>query len=344
MEGTDPLVCRRCNAQCAVRYDYDLELESGTYPVRWFRCPVCSEEYLRAPDLLLPEDTKDTGEPGLGPYRKVALCHAGAADGIEDPGGRSVGALVATALAEAMVDAVLLPDFGFGRAGRVVTDPEEATGLRRAWSTSARSMPVNARLGANLDFLVELERFGREDRGAHPRIAVAGRPCQVYAARHANLARIAPAYKVPLTIGLFCYGNVSPSGSPALRFEELTGVAPAQIRGMAAADGKVRVASADGHTVEVPLREFESFLHKSCMKCVDFTAPFADLSLGEDPRINGFDIALVRTMAGERLWARALETGRLRTWSPPWMEGGGDSVRILSDLTRLKRDLAQMTS
>jgi len=343
MEGSEPLVCRRCQATCDLVYDYDLELESGAYPVRWFRCPRCREEYLVASELLRPEEPQDLAEAPLGPHRFVALAHATVGEPGDESGGRSMGALVATALEEDFVDAVFLPDFGTDRTVRVITEPEEAEGLRRSWATAWRSIAVNANLVANLDVLIELERFARQDGGAHPRVAVVGRPCHVYSARRANLERLAPGYTVPITIGLFCYGNVAPSGSLALRFERITGVHPAQIRGMTAQDGNVRVVSADRKTVNVPLEEFASFLHKSCLKCVEFTVPWADVSLGESPRFEGFDVVLARTAAGEALLHRALDTGRLRAWTPAWVSGGEEIARILTDLTELKRELAQLS-
>ena len=340
MSGNERFVCRRCGRPCESRYEYELELQSGVYGVAWFRCPDCGEEYLHAPDLLRAEGIREPDSPPLGSYRKASLCHATTSEGASElPGGRSLPALVATALAEGFADAVLLPDYGSGGRIRVVTDTEDALTIRHGWSTRSRSISVNAGRVANLDFLMDLEAFAREDGGAHPGIVVAGRPCHVFAARHANLDRIAPGYEVRLTIGLFCYGNISP-GAAAGRFEKLTGVPPAEIRGMTAASGKVRVMSADRSVVEVPLEGFSSFLHKSCLRCVDFTVPWADLSVGEDPLIGGFDVALVRTDAGERLFERATKSGRLRTWSPPWMEGDRDSLRILSDLTALKRELA----
>jgi len=339
MAADERFVCRRCDRPCESRYEYELELQSGVYGVAWFRCPGCGEEYLHAPELLRAEAIREPDGPPLGSYRKASLCHATASEGADEPGGRSVPALVATALREGFADAALLPDYGSDRRIRVVTSPEEALTLRRAWSTPSRSIPLNAGRVANLDFLIDLETFAREDGGAHPEIVVVGRPCHVFAAGHANLERIAPGYAVRLTIGLFCYGNISP-GSAAVRFEKLTGFPPAEIRGMTAAEGKVRVVGADRSVVEVPLDGFSSFLHKTCLRCVDFTVPWADLSVGEAPLIAGFDVALVRTEKGERLFELATKSGWLRTWSPPWMESDRDALRILSDLTTLKRELA----
>ncbi len=339
MEGDESFICRRCDRPCDLRYEYTLEIESGSYPIRWFRCPSCRGEYLYSPELLA---TDNPWEPGIGQYREVSLCHATAKDESDEPGGRSVAPLVATALAEHFVDAVLLPDYGKDRSLRVVTEPQDATSLRGPWSAPSRKISVSAGAAANLDFLLALERFARHDGGQHSRIAVVGRPCHVYVARRAHLEKIAPGYAVEFALGLFCYGNISPFGSPALQFQKLTGLEPSQIRGMTVAEGKVRVVSADRQAVEVPLREFMSLLHTWCLKCVDFTVPWADLSVGESPQIEGFDVVLVRTDRGERLFRAARETGRLRAWSPPWMAHERDSLRILSDLTSVKRELQQL--
>jgi len=340
-EGTPP-VCRRCGSSCEPLYEYELELESGSYPLKWFSCPGCGGEYLHAADLVTLEDVPMPATSDVGGYRKAALCHEITREGGDEPGGRSVGPLVATALEEDLIDAALLPDYGRGRELRVVTEPDEANGLRRAWAIPSRPFSVNAALSVSLDFLVGLERFAQSDGAAHPRLAVIGRPCHVYAARQANLAQIAPGYEIPLLIGLFCYGNVAPYGSSANRFEELTGLAPGEIRGMTVAEGNMRIAGADRHVVEVPLREFAFLLHPTCLKCVDFTVPWADLSLGEDPRIAGFDLVLVRSALGEDVFERAVGTGRLRAWSPPWMTGDEDSLHLLANLAAVKQDLAEV--
>lgn len=335
----EPFVCLRCNRTCDLRYEYSLETESGAYPIRWFRCPNCHGEYLHSPELLAPEDV---GEPGIGRYRDVVLGHATSMDESDEPGGRTVAPLVATALAENLVDAVLVPDYGRDRSLHVVTEPEDATSLRAPWSAPSRKISVSPWAAANLDFLLAIERFSREDAGQHPRIGVVGRPCHVYVARRAHLEKIAPGYEVGLAVGLFCYGNIAPFGSPALGFHKLTGLEPSEIRGMTAAEGKVRVVSADHQAVEVPLREFASLLHTWCLKCVDFTVPWADLSVGESPQIEGFDVLLIRTDAGKRLFEAARDSGRLRAWSPPWMGEERESLRLLSDLTDVKRELQQL--
>ena len=342
MSLEQPFLCIRCKRDCDLRYEYALELESGTYAIQWYRCPSCRGEYLHSPELLKGEEAPLEEGAGVGPVRRVALCHVTTVRDSEDLGGGTLAPLLAAALSEDFVDAALLPDYGVEGAMGIISDPEEAIRLHRTWSSRARSFAVNAGLPANFDFLLNLEKFARTDRGEHPRIAVAGRPCHVYAGRHANFDKFAPGYTVDLSIGLFCYGNVSPAGSPALRFEKVTGLTPQEIRGMTAVGNVVRVEGADHHVVEVPLEEFSSFLHRSCLKCVDFTVPWADLSLGESPQVEGFDVVLTRSPTGDRLFEAALRTGRLRAWSPPWMAEGGDSLRILNDLTAVKRELTQI--
>lgn len=332
--------CNRCNRECDLRYEYELELDSGSYPIRWYRCPSCRREYLHSPELLKGEEAPV--KEGVGLVRRVALCHATAVRDPDEAGGGTLAPLIGTALAEEFVDVALLPDYGVEGAMGIISDPEEAVRLRRSWSSRARSFAVNVGLPANFDFLLNLEKFARTDRGQHRRLAVAGRPCHVYAGRHANFEKFAPGYSVDLSIGLFCYGNVSPAGSPALRFEKVTGMTPQEIRGMTASGTVVRVEGANRQVVEVPLAEFSSFLHRSCLNCVDFTVPWADVSVGESPQVEGFDIVLPRSSVGERLFDAVLQTGTVRAWSPPWMAEGGETLRILSDLTAVKRELTQI--
>ncbi|HKZ23700.1 MAG TPA: Coenzyme F420 hydrogenase/dehydrogenase, beta subunit C-terminal domain [Thermoplasmata archaeon] len=342
MEGREPFICGQCGVECDLRFTYDLELESGVYAIEWFHCPVCRGDFLNSPELLTGEELITPSPDAVGPAREAVLCHGTQVKDSAEPGGHSLEPLIETVLADGFADAAILPDYGRQAGALIVTDPEEVGELRRAWATRGRSFFVNAGLEANFDFLLELERFARQDGGNHPRIAVAGKPCHVYAARRANMERIAPGYEVRLALGLFCYGNVQPLGSTAMRFRELTGLSPTEIRGITATAGLVRVVGSDRRTIELPLSDFASFLHRSCLKCVDFTVPWADMSLGESPQIEGFDVAIVRTEAGEKLFHRALDTGRLRVWSPPWMTPEGDIPKILADLTAVKRAVATL--
>ncbi|MBN1270267.1 MAG: Coenzyme F420 hydrogenase/dehydrogenase, beta subunit C-terminal domain [Kiritimatiellae bacterium] len=165
--------------------------------------------------------------------------------------------------------------------------------------------------------------------------AVVGLPCQIHAIRMAEQEGMPWAGRIQLLIGLFCYRNL-----PALASRELGALITP--RGKKIAEIQYRQSDQKGwpyNTIEVrftdgsawrspyPPNETVSLLSrlyslKRCRTCLDVTAEFADLALG-DPWIRdregkwkysepaGFSSVIVRTRRGQAALDEAVSAGAI---------------------------------
>ncbi|MBI5253509.1 MAG: Coenzyme F420 hydrogenase/dehydrogenase, beta subunit C-terminal domain, partial [Euryarchaeota archaeon] len=69
------------------------------------------------------------------------------------------------------------------------------------------------------------------------------------------------------------------------------------------------VTTKDGKTLEKKIREFEECVPESCKLCIDFTAGFADISVGGVGTEAGWSTVVVRSDKGMELFNLALEKG-----------------------------------
>jgi coenzyme F420 hydrogenase subunit beta len=80
--------------------------------------------------------------------------------------------------------------------------------------------------------------------------------------------------------------------------------------------GSFIVWSGENELLHIPLRDVDAFVRQSCKRCVDFTAEYADISVGGIGCSNGYSTVVARTEKGLQLFkdaqqARYLETQEL---------------------------------
>jgi len=161
-------------------------------------------------------------------------------------------------------------------------------------------------------------------------------PCQAHALRKAFTLDRKLARKVPILIGLFCHGKTDHRGSRDLARMGAPGNEPAKEVRYRQKDEKgwpvntVEVEYADGRKWRSPVGPAETvnILCKAyplgrCLTCLDMTAEFADLAVG-DPWIRneqggwkyeereGLSSVIVRTPAGEEALFSSREEGAMR--------------------------------
>ena len=125
-------------------------------------------------------------------------------------------------------------------------------------------------------------------------LVVVGMPCQIKAVR---LAEKKLGVKI-FTIGLFCTQNFffeefSEAIKPHL---EKAGLSMDQVDKMNISKGYLRM---DG--VKVKLNEFKDIIPPSCLRCGDFSAELADVSVGSAGAPDGWSSVVVRTDRGLEL-------------------------------------------
>ena len=161
-------------------------------------------------------------------------------------------------------------------------------------------------------------------------------PCQAHALRKAFTLDKKLARKVSLLVGLFCHGKIDHVASRDLALMGAPGNEPAKEVRYRQKDEKgwpsntVEVEYADGRKWRSPMGPAETvtILCKThplgrCLTCLDMTAEFADLAVG-DPWIRnseggwkyeeraGLSSIIVRTPAGEEALFSSRDAGRVR--------------------------------
>lgn len=205
---------------------------------------------------------------------------------IKGQDGGVVTALLIKGLKENRFDAVTAVKRTEGYNVEVIgtSNPEEVLACK---GTKYRKVNV-------LSKLVELAASGKR------RIAVTCTPCQARAVRKMEpaLKKQFPGLEITV-VGLFCFeafnaGKLREETSRVLKVD-LDKAEETQIR-----KGKISV-KIDGETYSCKVREFSEAVEKGCGFCGDFTAEYADVSVGSVGSGPGFSTVIVRSVKGKEL-------------------------------------------
>ncbi len=163
------------------------------------------------------------------------------------------------------------------------------------------------------------------------KVAAVGTPCQIRALRKIEVGRytdkrIADSAKVK--IGLFCMETFD--YKKLMGFLEGEGVNPKEVAKFTIRRGKF-AAIRDGNILyEVGLSRVKELVRPCCRVCDDFTAEFADISVGNVGSPDGWSTAIARTEVGEALLREAEEAGLLELRPLDEGESGLGAVLKLS--------------
>ena len=173
-------------------------------------------------------------------------------------------------------------------------------------------------------------------------IAVVGTPCQIQALRKLqnHPAFDYEAYDlVSLSIGTFCFGTYY---NQLLKnvFEEF-GVKSSEIEKISTDKDNFQMKIWSDSTVkEIPLNYlYEKAIRKACFSCSDYTASFADLSIGKFGSKKGWNTLIVRTERGKQVFDLAIEQGFIET-----IPLDHDMKELILQLTRNKTDIVKIES
>jgi coenzyme F420 hydrogenase subunit beta len=116
------------------------------------------------------------------------------------------------------------------------------------------------------------------------------------------------ASAVSLSIGLFCMESY--------RYDQLVGeylrtkgIDVSKVSRFAIKKGKFRVTIEGQEVLTVPIKELGEFVRSSCKICEDFTAEFADISVGGVGCPEGWCTVIARTTRGQEFLAEAERDG-----------------------------------
>lgn len=144
------------------------------------------------------------------------------------------------------------------------------------------------------------------------RLAVIGLPCQVKSARFLMKNKNDYSFAITELIGLFCTKNYIYDKIKYLIKEK--GIKLSEVNKLNVKNNAFRINS-NRLIMNVPLKNMEKFVHSFCSHCTDYSAEFADVSIGSQGSEQGWSTVIIRTEKGEKLINRLMNKGYIETKS-----------------------------
>lgn len=323
--------CGACMAACPVNVLWPVVEQ----PTMIGTCALCEICYYQCPtvefsredaELLLFGRTRRPDEPiGIVSATYVGRASAAVIHSHGQDGG-VVTALLAYALDSKMIDAAVVA----GRDSLWRPKPTVATNYEELVENAGTKYTPSPTL---LGLRSAIDEFGKT------RVAIVGTPCQVKAVRRIQtspLGNLRLADAIDLTIGLFCmesYGYVDLVGN----YVSSRGIDPATITKVGIKKGSFIVWAGDKEVLHVPLREIDKFVRQSCKQCDDFTAEYADISVGAIGSPSGYSTVIARTQKGLELLQKAEKAGYVELRELPQTEKGFQKVLNMAQMKRLRK-------
>jgi len=176
----------------------------------------------------------------------------------------------------------------------------------------------------------------------HSDIAVVGTPCQIQALRKLQTHPTFDyeAYDlVTLAIGTFCTGTYYNKILSEIFLKN--GIKDNEIEHIDTDKSNFTLKIRTNNLVkEIPLNYlYENAIRKACFSCSDYTASFADISIGNFGSEEGWNTVIIRTERGKQIFDLALEQDTIKVKSLD-----KDKEELILDITRAKTDIVKIES
>lgn len=322
--------CGACMASCPLNVLWPV----GEQPTVKGSCGLCEICYHQCPVVEFPKEEieaslhgrrREANEP-LGIFRDALVGKSWHSE-IQSRGqdGGVVTSLLAYALDNRLIDAAVVAgrDADWRPKPIVATSYEE---LVKAAGTKYTPSPTLMGVRS------ALEEFGKV------RVGLVGTPCQIRAVRRTQrppFGHRGLGQAVAFTIGLFCMESYAYDALIGKYLAEKM-IDPSAVTRVAIKKGCFIASSGTSELLRVPLKEIDQYVRGSCRVCDDFTAEYADVSVGGIGCPNGHSTILTRTELGDSLVKNA-EKKRYLT-SRPLVQGekGFEKIVRMAQEKRLR--------
>ena len=173
-------------------------------------------------------------------------------------------------------------------------------------------------------------------------VAVVGTPCQIQALRKIqnHPAFDFEAYDlVTLAIGTFCFGTFYNQLIANKNKENNIELSEIQKVTTDKDNFKMKITSKSG-ACELPLNQlYDSAIRHACFSCSDYTASFADLSIGNAGSEDGWRTIIIRTKRGKEIYDLGIQKGILEEKLL-----SKDNEELVLDITRNKTEIVKIES
>jgi coenzyme F420 hydrogenase subunit beta len=137
-----------------------------------------------------------------------------------------------------------------------------------------------------------------------------------------------------LTIGLFCSKVYYHDKLVNEFIQEKHAIDPSKVTRTVIKRGKFKVCVGSEAILQVSLKDLDEYMSGPCKYCIDYTAEFADISIGAIGSPDGWNTVIMRTAVGERLFESARKANVIDA-SP--IDIHGPSLRPLIKLAAKKK-------
>jgi len=145
------------------------------------------------------------------------------------------------------------------------------------------------------------------------KLAFVGLPCQIQAVRKLQIwPPLSNEYgKFKLIIGLFCSSNYSYDSLHNI-VENLVRVSISEVKKFDVSKGKFIVYLKNGSSKAIPIKSANKYHYSSCKYCKDYTAEFADISVGSlGTPSDDWNSVIVRSDVGKNIFNELLTQGKI---------------------------------
>jgi len=324
-------LCGACEAACpvhAIRVD-----ETGARQVEDCSqsidmCPICYDVCPHTEALMMESQSFLFEAPrrheSLGYYREICFAQATDTRMREmSRGGGVITSLLSFALQKEMIDGAVaseaVPSSTLETRPLIATVPDD---VMSALDSKFSPSPVARAFGT------AVYGYGKN------RIAFVGLPCHVLAIRKLEAWQHRFVASLRITLGLFCLWTFS---IKAL-LDHLAATRSLQASKIARLDlGRELSIQTDSEVHSVPLEEARSHILEGCRTCGDFTAEFADISIGGAGALTGWSTVILRTRVGEELFNQAVGEGTVRAAR---LEDSPEVFAHIIEMSTTKRKIA----
>jgi coenzyme F420-reducing hydrogenase beta subunit/Na+-translocating ferredoxin:NAD+ oxidoreductase RnfD subunit len=262
--------CGDCNLVCPVRID--LRSYMLDYPLKDEEASEIEQQFL-----------KGKADEDLGIYSDMFS----AKSSVDGQDGGVATALLVSGMQKGLFDSAVVVQRTDGYWAEAVA-AENVDDLMKAKGTTYLRIPL-------VSTLRKLIMKGKR------KIAIIGMACDVRSTRRVQqvLLREFPDLELSV-IGLFCYECFD---YEKLKEEtkRLLGVDLDQAEKTQISKGKY-IVKVDGKESSVRVKELNDAVEKMCLICPDFTAQYADISVGSVGSDDGYSTVIVRSDVGKELW------------------------------------------
>jgi coenzyme F420 hydrogenase subunit beta len=330
--------CGACVASCPV---YILQMQ-GEKPTMKGKCELCQVCYYSCSAAEFPRDeveraifgrTRNVDEP-IGIYETIANARSKKGEIVnKSQDGGVVTSILGYALESGKVDAAVVTCIDKQTPWKSIPGVAvDYAGVLNAAGTKYTPAPTL------IGLMSATQEYGKE------KVAIVGTPCQIRSYRKMQTSLLGArklASAVSLAIGLFCMESY--------RYDQFIGdylrtknIDVSKVSRFAIKKGKFRVTIEGQEVLTVPIKELDKFVRSSCRVCEDFTAEFADISVGGVGCPEGWCTVIARTMRGQEFLTEGERNGWIEL--KPIDPGKYGMEQVLRNAARKKASVQQSQS